>query len=105
NAICRSEFEEGVAPLRTPVSFDIGQACRIERLLDLFRQRGVDLAELMLSRHKTRDARRRADELARKNDDENEWAKHYRAHHLGQKLVSLAVQFARFDGKPMFEVR
>ena len=88
NAICRSEFEEGVAPLRTPVGYDIGQACRIERLLDCSRQREVDVAEFMLSRHKTRNARKRADELARKNDDENDWAKHYRSHHLGQKHCS-----------------
>ncbi len=105
NAIYRSEFEEGVAPLRTPVSYDIGQACRIERLLDCSRQREVDVAEFMLSRHKTRNARKRADELARKNDDENDWAKHYRSHHLGQKLVSLALQFARFDGQPIFEAK
>ena len=98
NAIYRSAFEEGVAPLRTPVSYDTGQACRIERMLDCSRQREVDVAEFMLSRHKTRNARKRADELARKNDDENDWAKHYRSHHLGQKLVSLALQFARFDG-------
>src|SRR5438034_10235051 len=43
NSIFRSEFEDGEAPRRTPVAFDIGQWCRIERLLDCVQNRGVNL--------------------------------------------------------------
>jgi hypothetical protein len=38
NSICRSEFEDGVAPPRTPVAYEIGEWCRIERMLDCAEQ-------------------------------------------------------------------
>jgi DNA-directed RNA polymerase len=41
--------------------------------------------------------------LAALVDDEDDWANNYRAHHLGEKLISLALQSAVFDGKPIFE--
>jgi DNA-directed RNA polymerase len=105
NSICRSEFEDGLAPRRTPVAFEIGQWCRIERILDCCQHREVDVAQDLLSRNRSRHAARRAEELARKADDEDDWAKHYRSHHLGEKLISLALQFAQFDEQPIFEVR
>src|SRR2546427_1687766 len=52
NFICRSEFEDGMAPRRTPVAFEIGQWCRIERMLDCFQNRGVNVAEELLSRNR-----------------------------------------------------
>ena len=105
NSIFSSEFEDGEAPRRTPVAFDIGQWCRIERMLDCSQEREVDVAQELLSRSRSRDARRRADEFARRLADEDDWAKHYRSHHLGEKLISLALQFARFDGQPIFETK
>src|SRR5206468_11179437 len=36
-------------------------------------------------------------------DDEDDWATHFRAYHLGGKLISLALQHAVFEGKPIFE--
>ena len=52
--------------------------------------------------------RRRAAKAPTRNnfsfvDDEDDWANHFRAHHLGEKLISLALQSAVFDGKPIFE--
>ncbi len=38
-------------------------------------------------------------------DDEDDWANNFRAHHLGEKLISLALQSAVFDGKPIFELK
>jgi len=35
--------------------------------------------------------------------DEDDWANHFRAYHLGEKLISLALRCAVFDGKPIFE--
>lgn len=103
NSICRSESEDGVAPPRTPVAYEIGEWCRIERMLDCFQKREVDLVQALLPRNRGRNAGRRAAELARKHSDEDDWAKHYRSYHLGEKLISLAIQFARFDGQPIFE--
>ena len=102
NSICKSEFEDGLAPRRTPVAYEIGQWCRIERMLDCAQRREVDVAQELLSRSRSRDARRRADEFARKLDDQDDWATNYRSHILGEKLISLALQFARFDGQPVF---
>src|SRR5262249_40913306 len=34
NAISTSEFDKGVAPATTPVAYEIGQRCRIERIFD-----------------------------------------------------------------------
>ncbi len=107
NSICRSEFEDGVAPPRTPVAYEIGEWCRIERMLDCAQQRGVDVVQELLSRNsgRSRNARRRADEFARKVDHQGDWATNDISHHLGEKLISLALQFAKFDGQPVFEVK
>jgi Autographiviridae RNA polymerase len=104
NAISRSEYEDGLAPAVTTVAYEIGQRCRIERFHDCFRHREVDLASELFSRNRSRHAWRRAEELARKSDDEEDWAKNYRSFHLGQKLIGLAVRFAQFDGQPVFEL-
>ena len=102
NMIARSEFETCLPPRITPVAYDIGQRCRIERLADLANHREVDVAELLLSRNRTRNAAKRAAEWAALVDDENDWANNFRAHHLGEKLISLALRFAVFEGKPIF---
>jgi DNA-directed RNA polymerase len=103
NMIPRSEFETCLPPRITPVAYEIGQRCRIERLADLANHREVDVAELLLPRNRTRKAAKRAAELAAVVDEEDDWANKFRAHHLGEKLISLAVQSAVFDGKPIFE--
>src|SRR5205823_11124297 len=101
--IARSEFETCLPPRITPVAHEIGQLCRIERLADLAKHRAVDVAEILLSRNRNRNAAKRAAKWAAVVDDENDWANNFRAHHLGEKLISLAVKFAVFDGKPIFE--
>src|SRR5438874_6651074 len=103
NMIARSEFETCLPPRITPVAHEIGQLCRIERLADLAKHRAVDVAEILLSRNRNRNAAKRAAKWAAVVDDENDWANNFRAHHLGEKLISLAVKFAVFDGKPIFE--
>jgi len=103
NMIARSEFETCLPPRITPVAYDIGQRCRIERLADLANHREVNVAEELLSRNRNRNAAKRAAELAAVLDDEDDWANNFRAHHLGEKLISLALQSAVFDGKPIFE--
>ncbi len=103
NMIARSEFETLLPPRITPVGYEIGQRCRIERLADLAKQREVNVAEILLSRNRTRSAAKRAAELAAIVDDEEDWATNFRAYHLGEKLISLALQRAVFDGKPIFE--
>jgi DNA-directed RNA polymerase len=105
NAISRSEFDEGLAPGVTAVSFEIGQRCRLERIYDRLRRRQVDVAYELRSRNRSRDARRRAEELARKLDDDDDWTKNFRSFHLGEKLIALAVGFAHFDGEPIFELK
>jgi DNA-directed RNA polymerase len=102
NMIARSEFETCLQPRITPVAYDIGQRCRIERLADLANHREVNVAEILLSRNRTRKAAKRAADMAAVVDDEDDWANKFRAHHLGEKLISLALQFAVFDGKPIF---
>jgi DNA-directed RNA polymerase len=104
NAITRSECSEGSAPGCTSVAYEIGQRCRIERIFDCVRGRQVDVARELLSRNRSGHAWRRAEELAQKLDDEDDWAKNYRSFHLGEKLISLAVRFAEFEGAPMFEL-
>src|SRR5205085_5739110 len=32
-----------------------------------------------------------------------DWANNFRAYHVGEKLISLALRYAAFDGKPIFE--
>jgi DNA-directed RNA polymerase len=105
NAISRSEIDEGLEPRITAVAYEIGQRCRLERIFDRLRRREVKVAQELLSRNRSRDARRRAEELARKVDDDDDWAKHFRSHHLGEKLIALAIDFAYFDGQPVFEWR
>ncbi len=102
NMISRSEYETGKAPGVTNVAFEIGQRCRIERLFDLARDRAVNVAAELLSRNRSRNAAKRAAELARKLDDEDDWTKNFRSYHLGEKLISLAVRYAQFEGKPIF---
>src|SRR4029077_5754074 len=105
NMISRSEFETCLPPGITSVAYEIGQRCRIERLADLANHREVDVAELLLPRNRTRKAAKRAAEMAAVVDDENDWANSFRAYHLGEKLISLALQFAVFDGKSIFELK
>ena len=105
NTISQSEFEDGVAPAVTAVAYEIGQRCRLERIFDCLRNRQVDIAQELRSRNRNRDAGRRAEELARELDDDDDWAKNYRAFHLGDKLIALAVRFAEFEGKPIFELQ
>jgi hypothetical protein len=55
------------------------------------------------SRNRNRNAAKRTADLAARVDDEDDWATHFRAYHLGGKLISLALQHAVFEGKPIFE--
>jgi len=103
NMISRSEFETCLPPGITSVAYEIGQRCRIERLADLANHREVDVAQILLPRNRTRSAAKRAADLAAVVDDEDDWANHFRAYHLGEKLISLALRCAVFDGKPIFE--
>jgi DNA-directed RNA polymerase len=105
NAICRSQYQDGVAPARTPVSFEIGEWCRTERMLDCAEQRHVDVATELLPRSRTRDARRRSNEFARRLDNKDDWDTDDISYILGEKHISLALQHARFDGQPIFEVK
>ena len=105
NMIARSEFDTCLPPRITPVAYEIGQLCRIERLADLANHREVNVAEILLSRNRTRKAAKRAADLAAVVDDENDWANNFRAHHLGEKLISLALRCAVFEGKPIFELK
>src|SRR5712692_10983990 len=103
--ITRSEFETCLPPGITSVAYEIGQRCRIERLADLANHREVNVAEILLSRNRNRSAAKRAAELAALLDDEDDWANNFRAYHLGEKLISLALRFAVFEGKPIFETK
>src|SRR5881409_648766 len=103
NSISQSEFDDGVAPALTSIEYEVGQRCRLERIFDCYQKREVDIAYELRSRNRNRNAGRRAEQLARELDDDEEWAKNYRSFHLGEKLISLAVRFAKFDGQPIFE--
>src|SRR5207249_10400238 len=105
NMIARSEFETCLPPGITPVAYEIGQRCRIQRLADLANDREVNVAEILLSRNRTRNAAKRAADLAAVVDDEDDWANNFRAYHLGERLISLALQCAGFEGKPIFELK
>src|SRR4029077_17644804 len=96
NVIARSEFETCLPPRITPVGYEIGQRCRIERLADLANHREVNVAEVLLSRNRNRNAAKRAADLAAVLDDENDWANNFRVHHLGEKLRS-QQRFAKAD--------
>jgi hypothetical protein len=104
NMIARSEFETCLAPPITSVAHEIGQLCRIERFADLANHREGDVAEILLGRNRTRNAAKRAAEWAALVHEED-WANNFRAYHLGEKLISLARQFAVFDGKPILGCR
>jgi hypothetical protein len=101
--IARSEFETCLPPPITSVAHEIGQLCRIERFAELANHREVDVAEILLPRNRTRKAGKRAADLAAVVDDEDDWANNFRANHLGEKLISLALPCAVFEGKPIFE--
>jgi DNA-directed RNA polymerase len=103
NMIARSEFETCLPPGITAVGYEIGQRCRIERLFDLAKHREVDVAEILLPRNRSRNAAKRAAALAAVVDDQDDWANNFRAYHLGEKLISLALRYAVFDDKPIFE--
>src|SRR6266478_121489 len=103
NAITRSEFDDGSPPGATAISYEIGQRCRLERIFDRLRKREVDISHELRARNRNRNAGRRAQELARKLDDDDDWAKNFRPFHLGEKLIALAVSFANLDGQPIFE--
>src|SRR5262249_19210781 len=105
NVITRSEFNDGLEPGGTAAAYEIGQRCRLERIFDRLRNREVDIAHELRSRNRNRNAGRPAEELARKLDDDDDWAKNYRSFHLGEKLIALAVGFAEFDGRPIFELK
>jgi DNA-directed RNA polymerase N-terminal len=103
NALAKSNVETGQGLPVTGLGFDIGQRCRAERIFDLLRGRGIDIAAELITRHRTRNAKRLADIMARKLDDPDDWATNYLSHHLGEKLIALAVQFVQFNGRPVFE--
>jgi DNA-directed RNA polymerase len=107
NSIVTSQYEDGVAPPRTDVSYDIGEWCRTERMLDCAEQRAVDVSQKLLSRNnnRSRNARRRSDEFARRLDNKDDWGTDNISYLLGEKHVSLALEHARFDGQPIFEVK
>ena len=105
NMITRAEYETCLPARITPIARDIGQRCRIERLSDLANERAMDVAELLMGRNRNRKAAKRAAEWAAVVDDPYDWANKNRAHHLGEKLVSLARRFAVFEGKPIFELK
>jgi DNA-directed RNA polymerase len=103
NMIGESEYETCLPPRITPVAQEIGQLCRIERHSDLEKGLAVDLAKLLLGRNRSRNAAKRAKEWSALVDDEEDWVNNSRALHLGLKLISLALKYAVFDGKPIFE--
>src|SRR5689334_17148678 len=105
NLIARSEFDTCLPPPITLVAQEIGQLCRIERFFDLANDRAVDVAELLIDRNRSRNAAKRAAAWAALVDDEEDWANNFRPYHLGAKLISLALQFAIFEGKPIFELK
>jgi DNA-directed RNA polymerase len=105
NMITQSEYETCLPPRITPVGYEIGQLYRIERLADLANDRAVNVAEILRSRNRGRDAAKRAAKMAALVDDEDDWATHFRAYHLGEKLISLARRFAVFEGQPIFELK
>src|ERR1041385_8540796 len=105
NLIARSEFDACLPAPITLVAQEIGQICRIERYSDLANKRAVDVAELLLPRNQNRNAAKRAAAWAALVDDEDDWANNFRPYQLGAKLISLARQFAVFEGKPIFELK
>src|SRR2546427_2372691 len=86
NMIARSEFDTCFPPRITPVAYEIGQLCRIERLADLANHREVNVAEILLCRNRNRNAAKRAAKLAALVDDEEYWAITFRPHHRAEGL-------------------
>jgi DNA-directed RNA polymerase len=105
NMITRSELETCLPPRLTPITYEIGQLCRIERFSDLANHRAVDVAELLIGRNRSRNAAKRAAAWAALVDDEDDWAHNLRAYKLGAKLISLALRYAVFEGQPIFEYK
>jgi DNA-directed RNA polymerase len=103
NMIAQSEFDTCLPPRITPVTREIGELCLVERVSDLEKQRAVDIAKLLLGRNRSRNAAKRAAEWAALVDDKEDWVNNSRAEHLGGKLIALALRYAVFDGKPIFE--
>ena len=86
------------------VSYEIGERCRTEIKGDCARNRNIDVAGELMSRNRNRHAGRRAEQLAQKRNDEDDWKANYRSFHLGEKLIALAVRFAQFEGTPLLEL-
>ena len=62
------------------------------------------MAKELRSRNRNRNARRRAEDNARKFDEDDD-PQDDRWLHLGEKLIVLAVDKATFDGGPVFEFK
>jgi DNA-directed RNA polymerase, mitochondrial len=103
NRISHSEFQDGVAPTLVSAANEIGLRCLEERRADCAQKREVDIAKQLRSRSTGRDAGRRSREMAELLDDLEELEKDYRPLHLGDKLITLAVQHAKIDGKALFK--
>ncbi len=103
NIISQSEADDDMPPTVTTVSEQIGQRCHLERMFDIDRKRAVDLAKVLLSRNRSRNAKRRSEDYAlkfdKKDDSDDCWL------HLAEKLIVLAVEGAIFNGNPIFEFK
>ncbi len=104
NVISRSEADDDMPPPVTAVSDQIGPRCQLERKYDLDQKRAVDMAKELRSRNRNRNARRRAEDNARKFDEDDD-PQDDRWLHLGEKLIVLAVDHATFNGGPVFEFK
>src|ERR1700722_4309852 len=105
NLISKSELDTCLSPGVTYVSGEIGQRCQDERTYDRGQNREVNLADELRSRNQNRNAAKRAADMARKLDDADDWAKNFCSHHLGEKLIALALQHAELNGHPIFELK
>jgi DNA-directed RNA polymerase len=103
NALAKSGSEDFEGVPVTRLAFDIGERIRAERIHDLLRGRGIAIADELITRHRTRNAKRLADIMARKLDDPDYWAANDLSYHLGEILVWLAVRWVTFNGQPVFE--
>ncbi len=78
-------------PTLLQIAHSVGRRCRLERQLDVLRERERDVFHLLVERNKNPwNARRRALALAR-TLDEDDWSEDYKDIHLGAALVRLAV--------------
>ena len=96
--ISKCEVQDGVPPAVTTVASEIAQNCRVERTFDCLEKREVDIARELLSRNRSRDARRRAELLVQEFNLDPDWSNDYRGLRLGDKLIALAVRFAKING-------